>query len=155
HLTFGIILNLVGVAHAEKPETLWQYISRYAPDATPATAPLLDRMVKNAIAYYQDFVKPTKQFKTPSAEDAAALKDLRDALAAHTGENTPEALQNLVFEIGKKHAAAYPNLRDWFKTLYQVLLGQEQGPRFGSFIALYGVPESIALLDRALAGERL
>ena len=63
HLTFSILLNLVGVAHAEKPETLWQYISRYAPDATPASAPLLDRMVRNALAYYQDFVKPTKKFK--------------------------------------------------------------------------------------------
>ena len=155
HLSFGLLLNLVGVAHADSPAVLWQYISRYAPTATPATAPILDRMAQNALAYYQDFVKPTKQFKTPSPEDAAALKDLRDALTAHTGENSPEALQNLVFEIGKRHAAAFPNLRDWFKTLYQILLGQEQGPRFGSFVALYGVPETIALIDRALAGESL
>jgi lysyl-tRNA synthetase class 1 len=155
HLSFGLLLNLVGVAHADSPATLWQYISRYAPTATPATAPILDRMAKNALAYYQDFVKPTKQFKKAEGDDAAALKDLRDALAAYTGEKTPEALQNLVFEIGKKYPVHFANLRDWFKALYQILLGQEQGPRFGSFIALYGVPETIALLDRALAGESL
>ncbi len=154
HLSFGILLNLVGVAHAEDPAILWQYITRYAPDATPEKAPLLDRMVKHALSYYRDFVKPTKKFKTPSAEETAALKDLRDALAAHTGERSPEALQNLVFEIGKKHPL-FANLRDWFKALYQILLGQEQGPRMGSFIALYGVPETVRLIDRVLAGENL
>jgi lysyl-tRNA synthetase class 1 len=154
HLSFGILLNLVGVANAEDPAILWQYITRYAPEATPAAAPLLDRMVKHALTYYRDFVKPAKTFKKPSAEEAAALKDLRDALAAHTGERSAEALQNLVFEVGKRHGC-FASLRDWFKALYQILLGQEQGPRMGSFIALYGVPESVRLIDRALAGENL
>jgi lysyl-tRNA synthetase class 1 len=154
HLGFGILLNLVGVCNAEDPAVLWQYITRYAPDASPATAPLLDRMVKHALAYYRDFVKPSKTFKRPSAEEAAALADLRAALGAHAGERTPEALQNLVFEVGKRHPA-FTSLRDWFKALYQILLGQEQGPRMGSFIALYGVPETLRLIDRALAGEDL
>jgi lysyl-tRNA synthetase class 1 len=154
HLSYSILLNLVGVAHAEDPGILWQYISRYTPSATPESAPLLDRMVKHALAYYRDFVKPAKRYKTPSAEEATALKDLRDALAAHAGERSPEALQNLVFEVGKRHAA-FANLRDWFKALYQILLGQDQGPRMGSFIALYGAPETIALIDRVLAGESL
>jgi len=154
HLSFGILLNLVGVCNTADPAVLWQFISRYAPEASPASAPLLDRLVKHAIAYYQDFVKPSKVFRKATADELAALKDLRAALVAHTGDRSPEALQNIVFEIGKKYPS-FASLRDWFKALYQILLGQDQGPRMGSFIALYGVSESIALLDRAIAGDDL
>ncbi|MBL8630641.1 MAG: lysine--tRNA ligase [Rhodospirillaceae bacterium] len=154
-LTFGLLLNLAGVAHAEGPEVMWAYVSRYAPGAAPATAPLLDKLVKYAVAYYQDFVKPTKTYRAASPDEVKALIDLRDILVAFTGEPTAEALQTLVFEIGKKHAATFPGLRDWFKALYQILLGQDQGPRMGSFIALYGLKESLTLLERAIKGENL
>jgi lysyl-tRNA synthetase, class I len=154
-LTFGLLLNLAGVAHAEGPDVMWAYVSRYAPGNTPASAPLLDKLVKYAVAYYRDFVKPAKVYKKASADETAALKDLRDSVAAYTGAPTAELLQTLVFEVGKRHAATFPSLRDWFKALYQILLGQDQGPRMGSFIALYGVPESLALFDRAIAGEDL
>ena len=154
-ITFGVLLNLAGVCHTENPAVLWQYISRYKPDANPATAPLLDRLVKHAIAYYRDFVKPAKQFRKARPEELPAFTQLRDGLKGFTGEATPENLQNLVYEVGKAHAAAYPNLRDWFGALYQVLLGQDQGPRMGFFIALFGVPEMVALLSRAINAEDL
>jgi lysyl-tRNA synthetase, class I len=154
-LTFGLLLNLASVCHAEGPEVMWAYVSRYAPGAAPATAPLLDKLVQYAVAYYRDFVKPAKTYKTPSAAEAAALLDLRDSLKAYSAEPTAELLQNLVFEVGKRHAATFPSLRDWFKALYQILLGQEQGPRMGSFIALYGLQESIGLLDKAITGQNL
>jgi lysyl-tRNA synthetase class 1 len=155
HITFGVLLNLAGVCHTENPAVLWQYISRYKPEANPATAPLLDRLVKHAIAYYRDFVKPAKQFRTARADELPAFTELRDGLKAFEGAPTAENLQTLVYEVGKHHAATYPNLREWFGALYQVLLGQDQGPRMGSFIALYGVPEMVGLLDRAAKGEDL
>ena len=154
-LTFGLLLNLASVCHAEDPEVMWAYVARYAQGASPATAPLLDKLVKYAVAYYRDFVKPAKTYKKASPAEVAALTDLRDALAGLTVEVTPEALQNTIFEIGKRHAATFPVLRDWFKAQYQILLGQDQGPRMGSFFALYGLKESLALIDRAIKGEDL
>jgi lysyl-tRNA synthetase class 1 len=154
-LTFGLLLNLAAVCHAEDPAVMWAFVSRYAPGSSPATAPLLDKLVKYAVAYYRDFVKPAKVYKAASPAEIAALTDLRDSLKAFTGEATAETLQNLVFEVGKRHAATFPSLRDWFKAQYQILLGQEQGPRMGSFIALYGLAEFLTLLERAIKGENL
>ena len=154
-LTFGLLLNLAGVCHAEGPQVMWAYVSRYAPGTTPASAPMLDKLVKYAVAYYSDFVKPAKFYKKASADEITALVDLRDSVSTFTGEPTAELLQTLVFEVGKRHAATFPLLRDWFKALYQILLGQEQGPRMGSFIALFGIKELLALLDRAIKGDNL
>jgi lysyl-tRNA synthetase, class I len=148
-LSFGILLNLASVANAEDKAVLWGFISRYRPDATPATAPLLDRLVGYAVQYYQDFVKPAKQYRVPNAAERAALADLRAALAAAPSGSDAEALQNIVYAIGKQHG--FENLRDWFGALYETLLGQSQGPRMGSFIALYGVAETQSLIDTALA----
>ncbi|MCB2107298.1 MAG: lysine--tRNA ligase [Rhodobacteraceae bacterium] len=153
-LTFGILLNLASVCHAESADVIWAYVSRYAPGATPATHPLLDKLVGYAVAYYRDFVKPAKVYRKPTADEVKALEDLRDSLKAFDGDASAENLQTLVFEVGKRHPV-FPGLRDWFKALYQILLGQDQGPRMGSFIALYGVSETLALLDRAIAGEDL
>ncbi|MEQ9449246.1 MAG: lysine--tRNA ligase, partial [Rhodospirillaceae bacterium] len=154
-VSFGMLLNLAGVCHAEEPSVLWHYISRFVPGATPETAPLLDSLVKHAVAYYQDFVKPEKTYRKIEDAELPAFTQLRDGLKDFEGEATPEALQSLVYEVGKAHGETFSSLREWFKALYQVLLGQDQGPRMGSFIALYGVQESISLLDRAIAGEDL
>jgi len=150
-LSYSMLLNLAAVANAHEPAVLWGFISRYAPDATPETAPMLDRLVRYAINYYRDFVEPHKQYRAPSEQERAAIVDLRERLAAAGQGADAEALQNVVYEVGKAHGFA--NLRDWFKALYEVLLGQSQGPRMGSFIALYGVDETIGLIDRALSGE--
>ncbi len=155
HVSFGILLNLVSVCHTDNPSVLWHYISRFVPGATPQSAPLLDRLVKHAIAYYNDFVKPAKKFRKATAAELPAFQELHTALVNFAGDPTPEALQTAVYEVGKNHPSVFPGLRDWFKALYEVLLGQEQGPRMGSFIALYGVKDSIILLGKAIAGDDL
>ena len=153
HVTFGLLLNLASVCNTEDRAVLWGFISRYAPDATPATAPILDRLVGHAIAYYRDFVKPAKQYRAPSEAERAALEELASILAELPADADAEAIQTEVYEVGKRHP--FDNLRDWFRALYETLLGQSQGPRFGSFVALYGRDETVALIRRVLAGEEV
>ena len=148
---FSMLLNLASVAGAEDKETLWGFIRRYAPDATPEGNPDLDAAAGFAVRYYQDFVKPAKVFRAPTDVEHAALNDLRDRLSAWDGGTDPEELQSMVFAVGKAHE--FEPLRAWFSALYEVLLGAKQGPRFGGFIALYGVENTVALIDKALAGE--
>ena len=152
-LGFGILLNLASVAHAQDKAALWGYISRYVPDATPENQPLLDRLVGHALAYYRDFVKPAKRYRAPSELERQALADLRAELEGLQAGAKPDEIHDRVYEVGKRHA--FPELKAWFAALYEVLIGQATGPRMGSFIALYGIPETIALIDKALAGEDL
>jgi len=149
-VTFGLLLNLASVCNTEDKSILWGFITRYAPNATPETAPILDRLIGYAASYYRDFVKPAKTYRAPSDMERAAMEDLVAVLEALPDDADAEAIQTDIYEVGKRHP--FENLRDWFKTLYEVLLGQSQGPRFGSFVALYGKNESIALINRVLAG---
>ena len=148
-ITFAMLLNLASVVNAHEPDILWGFIRRYAPNASPETEPLLARLVDHAVAYYQDFVRPAKTYRDPDPVERAAITDLGATLAALPAGVTADIIQNAVFEVGKRHPL--PELRAWFSALYQVLLGQNEGPRFGGFVALYGVPETIALIDEALA----
>jgi lysyl-tRNA synthetase, class I len=148
-VSFGMLLNLASVVNAETPAILWGFIRRYSPDASPATMPLLDRLVEHAIAYYRDFVRPAKRYRHPDALERAALADLAETLKGLDPGADAETIQTVVYEVGKRHAFA--ELRAWFACLYQVLLGQQEGPRFGGFIALYGVDETVALIEAALA----
>ncbi|MDP6814688.1 MAG: lysine--tRNA ligase [Alphaproteobacteria bacterium] len=152
-LSFALLMNLAGACHSEDPAVLWGFITRYAPGATPENHPLLDALVGYAINFYRDFVKPNKSYRAPGETERAALADLLAVLEATPPDSPAEEIQNRVYEIGKRHDFA--NLRDWFKALYEVLLGESQGPRFGSFVALYGVRETADLIRRALAGEDL
>ena len=147
---FSMLLNLASVSAAEEKSKLWGFIQRYAPDAAPETHPDLDQAAGFAVRYYNDFVKPHKVYRAPSDLEREALIDLRDQLKTWDGGLDAEALQGLVFAVGRDR---FDPLRDWFTALYEVLLGASQGPRFGGFIALYGVGETVALIDRALAGE--
>ena len=149
-VSFAMLLNLASVASAHDTETLWGFIRRYAPDATPRSHPDMDAAAGFAVRYYNDFVKPAKSYRAPTDLERVALTDLRDQLAAYDGERTDEALQSVVYAVGRDR---FEPLRDWFKAIYEVLLGASQGPRFGGFIALYGVEETVALIDKALAGE--
>jgi lysyl-tRNA synthetase class 1 len=151
HIGFSLLLNLAGVANAEDKSVLWGFISRYAPEATPATAPILDRLADHALAYYRDFVKPAKRYRPPSEVERRALAELAEALERLPAGADAETIQTEVYEVGKRHPFA--SLRDWFKALYETLLGQTQGPRFGSFVAVYGKAESVALIRRVLAAE--
>ena len=170
---FQMLLNLASVSGAEDKAAMWGFIRRYAPGATPEGNPDLDAAAGFAVRYYQDHVKPTRSFRLPSEQERAALEDLLAALkdkdaalgqiakknaAMGNADPLPEAdfgsedfLQSVVFAIGKNHG--FEPLRDWFKALYEVLLGASEGPRFGGFIALYGVEDSIALIEAGLAGK--
>jgi len=147
-ISFAMLLNLASVVNADTPEILWGFIRRYYPDASAETQPLLARLVDHAIAYYQDFVRPAKHYRQPDATERAALEDLAATLAALPRGADAETIQNVVYEAGKRHRFA--ELRHWFACLYQVLLGQQEGPRFGGFVALYGIQETIALIRDAL-----
>jgi lysyl-tRNA synthetase class 1 len=152
-LSFALLLNLVSTANAEDTTVLWGFISRYLKGATAKTHPEIDSLAGYAVRYFNDKVKPTKIYRAPTDQERAALQDLADQLAPHEGSVDAEMLQNLVFEVGKAHN--FDPLRAWFGAIYEVLLGQAQGPRFGSFIALYGVAETRKLIDTALAGKLL
>ncbi len=148
---FSMLLNLASVAGAKDAAGLWGYIRAYAPEASPETHPDLDAAAGYAVRYFADKIAPARSYRLPNEQERAAIADLRARLAGHEGSHDPEELQSIVYAVGKEHG--FEPLRDWFKALYEVLLGASEGPRFGGFVALYGVPESIALMDRALAGE--
>ncbi|PWC54886.1 lysine--tRNA ligase [Azospirillum sp. TSO22-1] len=143
-LSFGLLLNLAGVANAETKDVMWGFISRYAPGVSAESNPLLDRMAGYAVRYYQDFVKPTKQYRAPTDAERVALDDLLNRLTILAADAKAETIQNEVFEVGKAHG--FTELRAWFQALYEVLLGQTTGPRMGSFIELYGIEETKALI---------
>jgi lysyl-tRNA synthetase, class I len=165
-ISFAMLLNLVAVANSEEPGVLWGFIRRYAPDVSPQTHPRLDRLVGHAVRYFRDFVRPAKVYRLPNDAERAALSELSEALRPLEGSRDAEALQAVVYEVGRTH---FPDTsgkskspdgrpgvaRTWFSTIYQILLGQDQGPRFGSFVALYGVAETRALIAKALSGELL
>jgi lysyl-tRNA synthetase class 1 len=160
-IAFSMLLTLVSSSNAENAETLWGFIGRYRPGVTPKTHPKLDAMVGYAIHYFRDFVLPEKRFREPNAAERAALADLRDALSQLPADATAEQIQDVVYEIGRRepfldHKKAAKDGKpgvslDWFNMLYQVLLGQEKGPRFGSFVAVYGVQNTVDMIDGALA----
>jgi lysyl-tRNA synthetase class 1 len=165
-ISFSMLLNLVAVANSEDPAVLWGFIRRYAPGVSPETHPRLDRLVGHAVHYFRDFVRPAKAYRLATETERAALSELSAALPPHEGSSDSDALQAIVYEVGRTHfpdtsgKSKSPDGRPgvsqaWFATLYQVLLGQERGPRFGSFVALYGVAETRALIARALSGELL
>ncbi len=147
---FSMLLNLASVSAAEDKAKLWGFIQRYAPETSAESNPDMDAAAGFAVRYYNDFVKPKKVYRLPSDLERAALSDLRDQLEAHDGPVEDEALQSLVYACGRER---FEPLRAWFTALYEVLLGASQGPRFGGFIALYGVQETVALIDKALQGE--
>jgi len=149
-VTFSLLLNLVGVLGAEATaEQVWSYLGNYVADATPEAHPELGELVRAALATNRDFIAPTLHRRAPTANEAAALRAL-DAQLAAAPDASAEELQNAVYEIGKDEAYGFETLRDWFKALYETLLGSSQGPRMGSFIALYGVPETRKLIAEAL-----
>ena len=148
---FAMLLNLASVSGARDKDALWGFIRRYAPEAGPESHPDLDAAAGFAVRYFHDFVAPARAFRAPDPTERAAMEDLSARLAGWDGGQDAEALQSLVFAVGKDHG--FEPLRNWFKALYEVLLGASQGPRFGGFIALYGVEETRALIGRALSGE--
>ena len=148
-ITFGMLLNLASVINAETADILWGFIQRYLPEANPETQPFLGRLVEHAVLYYRDFVRPTKRFRAPDDTERAGLADLAETLRGMDQSSDAETIQTMVYEVGKRHP--FPSLKAWFGCLYQVLLGQQEGPRFGGFVALYGMAETVALIETQLS----
>ncbi|ODA67062.1 Lysine--tRNA ligase [Methyloligella halotolerans] len=148
-ISFALLLNLASASNSEDSDVLWGFIKRYCPGATPEEHPLLDQMVGFAVRYFHDFVKPAKKYRDATPEEAAAMRELSEKLGALDPSADSTEIQNLVYEIGKTHE--FEPLRSWFGALYEVLLGQTQGPRFGSFIELYGIDETRKLIAESLS----
>jgi lysyl-tRNA synthetase class 1 len=148
-IPFSMLLNLASVINAETPDMLWGFIARYNPAASPQSEPFLARLVEHAVAYFQDFVRPKKRFRTAGPAEREALEDLANVLRGIDPALPAEDIQDHVYAVGKRHGL--PSLKAWFGCLYQVLLGQDEGPRFGGFVALYGVGETVALIEGALS----
>ncbi len=151
--SFQLLLNLVSVSGAEEEKVLWGFVGNYVPGATPQTHPMLAKLVRGALNYYQDFVKPTRKFRLPTEVEAQALVDLVGYLESIGDDVSPEAMQTEIYTIGKRYFSEH--LKAWFSALYETLLGQAQGPRFGGFVKLYGRTATIALIRRVLAHENL
>ncbi len=163
-VTFALLLNLVSASNTQDKATLWSFIRRAVPDATPATYHELDALAGHAIAYYDQRQRPEKVFRAPDEVEIAALSALSDALANVAPDANAETLQGIVYDIGR----AVPRYQDmaakgstpekpgvsnaWFQAIYEILFGEPKGPRFGSFIALYGIPETRALIARGVEG---
>ena len=160
-ISFQMLLTLVSSSNAENAETLWGFIGRYRPGVTAQTHPKLNELVEYAIHYFRDFVLPDKKFREPTDTERAALIDLRDALSQLAADAPAEGIQNVVYEVGRREPFLDEKKKakdgklgvslDWFNMLYQVLLGQEKGPRFGSFVAVYGLQNTVDMIDGALA----
>jgi lysyl-tRNA synthetase class 1 len=162
-VSFSMLLSLVTASNAENSDTLWGFIGRYRPGITRERHPKLDALVGYAINYFRDFVLPAKIYREPNAAERAALMDLRDALSQLPNDTSAERIQEVVYEVGRrepfldrsgkiKTKDGKPGVSlDWFNMLYQVLLGQEKGPRFGSFVAVYGIDNTVGMIDGALA----
>ena len=153
-VSFALLLNLVSASNAHNRDVLWGFIKAYSSKpASPEANPGLDKLVGYALRYYEDFVKPAKSYRAPTDHERAALEDLAGQLEAMGDERDGQKVQNAVYEVGKAHN--FDPLRAWFAALYEVLLGQTQGPRFGSFAALFGCAQTAAMIRQALAGEFL
>jgi len=163
-ISFGMLLNLAAVANSEDPQVLWGFLRRYAPDVTPQSHPRLDKLVTYAVRYFRDFVRPNKRYRAPDEVERAALVALSEMLASLPSTASAETIQTALYDIARpipryqdlKAKGATPERpgvsNEWFNMLYQVLLGEDRGPRFGSFVALYGINETRQLIGEALDG---
>ncbi len=148
-LTYGLLLNLASLPGVSDKATAWKFVQRYAPGTAPETDPELDSLIGLAVNYARDYVASTLKRRAPVAHEFLALKELDAELAALDPATPGDQIQTIVFEIGKHYP--FESLRHWFLTLYETLLGSSQGPRMGSFIALYGVENTRRLIAEALA----
>ena len=151
-VSFALLLNLVSASNAHNRDVLWGFIRAYSPEpVSPEANPGLDRLAGFALRYYEDFVRPTKVFRAASDKERAALEDLAARLEKLGDERNGAAVQDVIYEVGKAHG--FEPLRAWFGALYEVLLGQTQGPRFGSFAALFGCSETAALIRNQVSQD--
>jgi len=151
--SFTMLLNLVSASNSSSEDQLWSFIQKYNPKLSSNENPSLSLAVKFAVKYFKDFVEPKKKFREPDDKEKKALADLASRLGLFSGDPDPSELQKIIFAVGRDHE--FEPLRDWFKALYETLLGSSEGPRFGGFTALYGIDKTINLINSCLAGDLL
>jgi lysyl-tRNA synthetase class 1 len=145
-ITFNSLTNLVSICNTDDKEIIWSFINQYDSNLSPSSNPEFDKLIDYAINYYNDFVLPNKKYLEINSDNKIVFQDILKVLKSEISEtNSAEEIQTLLYEVGKKHQ--FDNLKDFFKLVYQVLLGQEQGPRLGSFIKLYGLQETIKIIE--------
>ncbi len=147
-ISFSLLLNLASACNPEDKSVLWGFINKYNPGVTPENAPYLDHLTDFAIHYYNDFIKANKCYLTPNNNQSTILQELISMLSTLPLEITAEQIQEKIYDIGNNHG--YENLREYFKELYQILLGQTEGPRLGTFVTLFGINNTINLIQQKL-----
>ena len=142
-------MNLVSASNAENEDVLWKFIKNYNSNIVKENHPILQKLIQNAIQYFNDIVKPSKKYRSADENEKKALLDLIEVLKKMPDGKDPAEIQTEVFTVGKNY---YPKekLRDWFKAIYEIVFGDEQGPRMGSFISFFGRQETIKLLEDSL-----
>ena len=148
-ISYAVLLNLVSASNAESQDVIWKFVQNFNPKVTQKSHPILNSLVSKAIIYFKDIVKPKKKFRKPNDVETKAFKDLINTLDQINDNQSPAEIQTEVFSIGKKYYEK-DKLREWFKTIYEVIFGDEQGPRMGSFIKFYGVQETKKLIEERI-----
>jgi lysyl-tRNA synthetase, class I len=148
-MSFSVLLNLVGTSNATSKEILWKFIKKYQKEIEPSDHPILDSLVSYALKYFKDIVQPNKKYRKPNEKEKKALKDLAKRLNECKENMDPEALQTIVYSVGKDNGYE-KNLREWFKSIYEIIFGDQDGPRMGFFISFFGVKETVELINKYL-----
>jgi len=148
-MPFSVLLNLVGTSNATDKDVLWKFIKKYKKDIKVSDHPILDNLVEYALKYFTDIVKPNKKYKKPNEKEKKALQDLVKRLEDCKDQMDPEAIQTIVYSVGKDNGYQ-ENLREWFKAIYEIIFGDQDGPRMGFFISFFGIKETIALINKCI-----
>jgi len=148
-MPFSVLLNLVGTSNATDKDVLWKFIKKYKKDIKVSDHPILDNLVEYALKYFTDIVKPNKKYKKPNEKEKKALQDLVKRLEDCKDQMDPEAIQTIVYSVGKDNGYQ-ENLREWFKAIYEIIFGDQDGPRMGFFISFFGVKETIELIKKCI-----
>ena len=148
-MPFSVLLNLVGTSNATDKDVLWKFIKKYKKDIKVSDHPILDNLVEYALKYFTDIVKPNKKYKKPNEKEKKALQDLVKRLEDCKDQMDPEAIQTIVYSVGKDNGYQ-ENLREWFKAIYEIIFGDQDGPRMGFFISFFGIKETIELINKCI-----
>jgi len=146
-MPFSVLLNLVGTSNATDKDVLWKFIKKNKKDIKVSEYPILDSLVGYALKYFEDIVKPNKKYRKPNDKERKALEDLVKRLKDCKEQMDPEAIQTIVYSVGKDNGYK-ENLREWFKAIYEIIFGDQDGPRMGFFISFFGIKESIELINK-------
>jgi lysyl-tRNA synthetase class 1 len=148
-MPFSVLLNLVGTSNATDKDILWKFIKKYKKDIKAEEHPILDSLIVYALKYFKDIVQPNKKYRKPNEKEKKALQDLISRLKNCEKQLDPEAIQTIVYSVGKENGYS-ENLREWFKAIYEIIFGDQDGPRMGFFISFFGIKETIELINKCI-----